>query len=367
MHKKLLFFFLFFGSLTIAQNLEKMKMQWGGRIIFDAAFYPKKDTSFLGNYKNHLDFRQIRIYSKGKYSDKLNYKLQLGFIKRKLVYRDVYIEFNKINGIGNIRLGSYVNPYRLDVLNGALDMTFIERSFNDRLSPKWTFGMLMHNTLLSNGKLHYALSISNDAPEGFANNVEEKYHITFRLASLAQNNNKGFLLFDAAFNRNTNSENTWKFSSGMEFTMSERFFTIAREDSKYRNTFNVGGLYVKKTWNFQGEYTHVVSKNTVTNNNEHFYLAYGQIGKFITKHQKKFKNHLAPLGNVDLNGKGAVEVSYRYDYMSFPIANIREVNHSFGISWYHTKYSRFTLNYILANYNSKEIGHLLAFRTHIRF
>lgn len=359
--------------LIIQQSFSQVEIKHtkkiGGRIIYDAAFYPKVDTNYLEDINTQHGFRQIRLYSKGRINNLFNYKLQLGFIKGEIIYRDVYLEYNKIPFIGSIKMGSYVNPYRLDVLNSALDMTFIERSFNDRLSPKWTMGIMFHNSILENDKLYYALSISGDTKNGLIDDVEKSMHFTSRLASLLYKKNKSFFLVDASYNYKKNKDKEWVYRAGLEFFMTEKFIaTNTFKDIDNTKTFNVGFLAVKNKWSLQGEYTNVnVFKNSLSV--EELNLAYGQVGYFLTKDSKKYKNIKSPLGAFVPNNlkKGAWEVAYRYDYLSIDAGNIIEQDHTFGLSWYVNKNLRITTNYILAIQNNKSVANLIGLRTHVRF
>ncbi|MCT4663901.1 MAG: OprO/OprP family phosphate-selective porin [Flavobacteriales bacterium] len=366
MNKKLIFaIILLVSHFSWAQNFQPTA-KFGGRIIVDGAWLYSTDTSKVASQSN-LGFRQVRLKASGKLHSHWNYVVQFGFIKSKVIYRNVYIENTKIPFFGKIKIGSIVNPYRLDVLNNALNMTFIERSFNDRLSPKWTIGIMIYDELIKHEKLNYAFSFSKDDPKGYVNNLDQDYHVTARLSSVFHRTQHALWHADIALNHRKMPENTWEYTGGVEqFFMNKHFRSSKSIDVNHVNTFNIGLLGIYKRWSFQSEFTHIAVKKQ--QNDDQLNMVYLQASYFLTPDKKSYAHTLSPLGKTTPSSKrGAWEIGIRSNYIKNTLTNLSELNHTLALNWHIDTQTRLAFNYIHLTQNGKSIGHLLGLRTQIRF
>ena len=104
-----------------AQTNEK-EVKFGGRIMYDMAAWGAEEFNYTGT-----EFRRVRLYSSGEMYGAVKYKLQLDFSEGKISFKDVWIELNKLPLNGNIRVGHFKEPLRLEALTSSKYITFMER------------------------------------------------------------------------------------------------------------------------------------------------------------------------------------------------------------------------------------------------
>ena len=126
---------------TNAQNTEK-EVKFGGRIMYDMATWGAEEFEYTGS-----EFRRVRLYSSGKMYGTVKYKLQLDFSGGKISFKDVWIELNKLPIQGNLRVGHFKEPLRLEALTSSKYITFMERGLPIAMSPERNTGAMYHTTI----------------------------------------------------------------------------------------------------------------------------------------------------------------------------------------------------------------------------
>ena len=127
--------------LTNAQNTEK-EVKFGGRIMYDMATWGAEKLESTG-----AEFRRVRLYSSGKMYGTLKYKLQLDFSGGNISFKDVWMELNKLPIQGNLRVGHFKEPLRLEALSSSKYITFMERGLPIAMSPERNTGAMYHTSI----------------------------------------------------------------------------------------------------------------------------------------------------------------------------------------------------------------------------
>jgi phosphate-selective porin OprO and OprP len=108
-----------------------------GRIQTDAAFYDE-DAASLGS---GTDFRRVRIGAQGTFFQDWAFKTELDFADEEVALADVYIQYLGFDPI-TITAGHFKQPFSLDNMTSANDITFMERALTQDafISPSRRIG-----------------------------------------------------------------------------------------------------------------------------------------------------------------------------------------------------------------------------------
>ena len=102
-------------------------IEFGGRIMYDMAVW-ENTTNDVATQMSGTEFRRVRFYNSGKIYGNVKYKLQLDFAGGKIAFKDVWMELNKLPIKGNLRVGHFKEPLRLEAITSSKYITFMERS-----------------------------------------------------------------------------------------------------------------------------------------------------------------------------------------------------------------------------------------------
>jgi phosphate-selective porin OprO/OprP len=113
----------------------------GGVVAQDAA-----NEELVGDIDNSLGFRRARIGVDGFITERIFYRLVPDFaLNGRPSFRDAYIEYRNLEGIGTIRLGESRQPFGMESQTPARDLLFLERSLAFALSPFRQTGLGLRN------------------------------------------------------------------------------------------------------------------------------------------------------------------------------------------------------------------------------
>ena len=319
-------------------------IKFGGRIMYDMAVWGDSTMDNAGT-----EFRRVRLYSSGTMYSNVKYKLQLDFAGGKVSFKDVFIELNKLPIKGNLRIGHFKEPLRLEALTSAKYITFIERGLPIALSPERNTGAMYHTTFgdrlsLQSGVFREGDIYGNDKVS--TNNV----NFTSRITYLAINNNGKLLHLGASNSIRKNKEKTFGVSSTAENHLGNKLISVSFKDVEEINIFGGEIAYVNNSLSVQAEYlqttvVEIVEKELIS--------YYGQISYFLTGESRPYKNSLSGFGrvkpnnNYGENGWGAFEVAARVSQMDLSSAASGILNDiSLGLNWYLNPNTRVMINYV---------------------
>ena len=334
------------------------KLKFGGRIMFDYAFWNTNvngtDESFSGS-----EFRRVRLFNSGQVYKNVKYKVQFDFDGDGASFKDVYIEITKVPFVGNIKVGHFKEPFRLEALTSSKYMTFMERGLPIAFSPERNVGLMLHNSYMDN-KLSIQAGIFQNGLSDEEQNGNR--NITSRISYLPINNNDQLLHLGIGFSSRKNSDNTYSVSTRPENHMGNKLISASIENVEQTNLIGTEMAWVMGPLSVQGEYI----MNTVdADETYNFTSYYGQISYFLTGEKRKYKNSLAgfdrvsPGKNLGNDGMGALELAARYSSMDLSEANGGILNDiTLGLNWYLNPSTRIMFNYVMgvADVNSEDIN-----------
>jgi phosphate-selective porin OprO/OprP len=327
-----------------AQNSDK-EIKFGGRIMYDMAVWGAEEMDNTGQ-----EFRRVRFFSSGTMYSNINYKLQLEFAGGKIAFKDVFIELNKLPIKGNLRVGHFKEPLRLEALNSSKYITFMERGLPIAFAPERNTGAMYHTTFgdklsIQSGVFRNSDAFGND--KSATNNV----NVTSRITYLAMNDDSKTLHLGASNSIRKNSGNSYGFSSRAENHLGNKLMSVSFEDVDKTNILGGEIAYVNNALSVQAEYLQATVIGTTETALSSYY---GQISYFLTGESRSYKSSLdgfsrvKPNNNYGSGGKGAIELVARTSSMDLTAANEGALNDiTLGLNWYLNPHTRVMLNYVM--------------------
>jgi len=335
--------FLTFISVNAQSPVKEIK--FGGRIMYDMAVWGDSTMDNAGT-----EFRRVRFYNSGKLYGNVKYKLQLDFAGGAISFKDVWIELSKLPLNGNLRVGHFKEPLRLEALTSSKYITFMERALPITMSAERNTGAMYHTTFgekisLQTGVFREGDSFGNDKES--TNNV----NVTSRITYLAMNDDSKTLHLGANNSIRKNSSHSYGFSSRAENHLGNKLMSVDFEDVEETNVLGGEIAYVNNALSVQAEYL----QTTVIGATEtELSSYYGQISYFLTGERRTYKNSLSGFGSVkpnnnySENGWGAIELAVRLSSMDLTTANAGTLEDiTVGINWYLNPNTRVMFNYVM--------------------
>ena len=330
-------------KLSSSDGMHSLK--FGGRIMSDYAIWNNGNETFSGT-----EFRRIRFFNSGKVYDNVKYKLQLDFAGGDISIKDVYMEV-VMPYAGNVKVGHFKEPFRLEALTSSKYITFMERALPIAFSPERNVGVMLHDSFLDD-KLSIQAGLFREASSGDDVNIEDVRNITTRITFLPINNDNNLLHLGAAFSSRSSSDDTYSVSSRAENHLGTKLLDMDLDNVTEMNLMGAEMAFVMGSFSVQGEY---VMNSVEAMEDYSFSGYYGQVSYFLTGEKRKYKNSLAGFDRVKPNknmkegeGLGAFEVAARYSSMDLSEAHAGTLNDiTVGLNWYLNPCTRLMFNYVM--------------------
>ena len=327
-----------------AQTTDK-EIKFGGRIMYDMAVWGDSTMDNSGT-----EFRRVRFYNSGKLYGNVKYKLQLDFAGEEISFKDVWMELSELPFNGNLRVGHFKEPLRLEALTSSKYITFMERSLPIAFAPERNTGAMYHTTF--GKKLSLQTGVFHE--EGSFGNDQELYinvNVTSRITYLAINDESKILHLGASNSIRKNNGNYYSFSSRAENHLGNKLMRVSFQDVDKTNILGGEIAYVNNALSVQAEYLQTTVIGTTETELSSYY---GQISYFLTGESRPYKSSLDGFSRVNPNnnygsgGKGAIELVARTSSMDLTAANQGALNDiTLGVNWYLNPHTRVMLNYVM--------------------
>lgn len=333
-----------------SQTTDK-EVTFGGRIMYDMATWGAEEFDNIGT-----EFRRVRIYSSGKMYGTVKYKLQLEFAGGKIAFKDVFIELNKLPIKGNLRVGHFKEPLRLEALTSSKYITFMERGLPIAFAPERNTGAMYHTTFGEKLSIQSGVFRNSDA---FGNNksATNNVNITSRITYLAISDGDKLLHLGISNSIRKNSDNDYGFSSRAENHMGSELLSVEFTNQVKDVNIIAGEMaYVNSSLSLQGEVIQTTVNTEIVQGNTPFtheiISYYGQVSYCLTGENRPYKSSLAgfgrvkPKNNYGENGWGALEVASRFSVIDMKEDGSLE-DFTIGLNWYLNPNTRVMLNYVM--------------------
>ena len=330
-------------KLSSSDGMHSLK--FGGRIMSDYAIWNNGNETFSGT-----EFRRVRFFNSGKVYGNVKYKLQLDFAGGGVSFKDVYMEV-AMPYAGNVKVGHFKEPFRLEALTSSKYITFMERALPIAFSPERNVGIMLHESFMDD-KLSIQAGLFREASSGNDKMIDDVRNITTRITFLPINNDNNLLHLGAAFSSRSSSDDTYSVSSRAENHLGTKLLDMDLDNVTGMNLMGAEMAFVMGSFSVQGEY---VVNSVEAMEDYSFSGYYGQVSYFLTGEKRKYKNSLAGFDRVKPNknmkegeGLGAFEVAARYSSMDLSEAHAGTLNDiTVGLNWYLNPCTRLMFNYVM--------------------
>lgn len=350
---------------------KNFKMKFGGRIQFDMAWLSQDDSlsAAFGNHVSGVEFRRVRLFNEGQIYHNVHYKLQLDFASGGATFKDVFIELKYIPVVGNLRMGQFKEPFRLEVLTSSNYLTFMERPSIIAFMPERNFGAMIHNEMLGK-RIGWQLGVFRNADEaGNDQDAGEDYNFTGRASWLLLNDAEHHrtMQIGVAYSSRSPKNGQYNATSRPAAHLAPKYVSTGTiSDVSAMNLVNAEAVVIAGPLYVQSEY---LTASASAPGNPSFSGWYGQVSYFLTGEHKSLKSSYEGLDRVKPKQNagptaGAWEVALRYGAINLNDGDVHGGQMSewtFGVNWYLNPATRFAANYVRADV--KDIGKSSIFET----
>ncbi|MBN1393620.1 MAG: hypothetical protein JW959_01125 [Pirellulales bacterium] len=357
----------------------QMSVTPGGRICADTAAFDQ-DAIDQARYdeQNGVEFRAARFFLSGKGFNVFKYKIEYDFAGKSTVKaKDVYIAVTDLPFLQNVKVGHFKEPFSLDELTSSRFITFMERNVaGGALAPARRFGVMAHGWS--------AAEYATFAIGGFAEKGDDGGKIqgdimggavTMRGTWLPwydeATEGRGLLHLGIAYSYRKPFGHEYELAFRPECHLASEN-SIAMDDVDNRNLLGTELAFVYGPFSFQSEYfVNFIDRSDHADCNTQGCYAY--FSYFLTGENRAYDRHdgcfarVKPYENFfrvrDENGSvytglGAWELKYRYSWLDAYDHDLLGFDyvgdHTIGVNWYLTPYTRLMLEYIYSGINQNQ-------------
>ena len=341
------------GPLKWETNEGEFKLQVGGRIMADAAFYDEDNVDLDG--ENGTEFRRARLFVAGTMFHDWDWKAQYDFAGNDAEIKDAYIRYTGF-GPAKITLGQFKQPFSLEELTSSKYITFMERSMATN-----AFSTSRRIGLGANGageNWTWAASVYG-REEGDDTDGDEGYGAGARLTWAPWNEKTQVLHLGGSAAWEDPNDNDVRFRARPEshITSTRMVDTGNFPDPDTFAKYGIEAATVLGPFSLQGEYMLVQAQDDTSGvSDPDFQGGYIYGSWFLTGESRNYQKgkfgRVSPKNPVGKGGIGAWELAARYSTIDLNDGDFKggeEDNITVGLNWYANKYIRFMANYVITD------------------
>ena len=358
--------FTLIPHIAAAGDLKQFKL--GGTIQVDAVYVDDDKSELIPG--SGTEIRRARFYIAGQHEKTWQYKLRVGFEEDDLSVKDAYLK-HKIAGI---KLGLFKPSFSIDEMTSSKFITFMERALPNAFKPGRRIGVGYHSYTnrfnLNFGLFGQGSADGDNGDEGVGVNTRITSPVVFRKNSLLH---LGFNL--TAEKPEDDINNSISFDSRPESHITGNIVDtgiIPNIETIVRTGVEISS--VMQSLSIQAEFIMVDLLKNNASNNLRFNGSYIYASWFVTGEQRPYKPEHGVFGRIKpMTERGAWELALRYsdiDLNDDVINGGKASNMTFGVNWYSSLNTRFSMNYINVNTEDSNIfgnPDIMQFRAQIDF
>ena len=334
------------GGIEVATFDGRFSFSVGGRLMLDTAFYDDNETD-LGD---GTELRRARIELSGTVMNDWEYAFDVEFGDGDADIKDAYIKLCRFWPT-EIKIGNYKEPFSLENLTSSNDITFMERSLIDELSPGRSIGISADTS----GKTwtgaigffgqEYNDDVDDEGDEGWGAAGR------FTFAPIAEE--KRAVHMGVAGNyRKVDDEGEIKFNPRPESNITDIEFadTDDIEDVDNVTSYGLECAGVFGPLSIQGEYVQARVNRDHGLQDYEFYGYYIYGSWMLTGESRNYERSSGKFNKLKpKTSNGAIEIALRYsaiDLTDKDVTGGKETHTTLGANWYINSYVRVMANYI---------------------
>jgi phosphate-selective porin OprO/OprP len=371
----------------------------GGRLMWDATAWSGVEERQDGawddvDFVNGIQTRRARVFLKGNVYENLKFKVVYDFAAGdELGLNDAYLDLAGVPGVGNIRVGQFLEPLCFNELTSSKYISFIERASLTAFAPSRNVGVMVHDKA-ADGKLNYQVGFFLDTGKMANKRGNDDYSVAARLAYLVAGEEKSekVVHVGGAFNYFVPVAGV-RFRQRPEIYVSDRLVdtgTIMNAETVLKYGGEIAGVF--GSFYLAGEYlaTGIAKSDEDVpvgplddvwlDDDGSFSGFYAEAGYFLTGEHRIYKGGLwdrtKPASNfLEDGGLGAWEVVARYSSLDLNDAGAEVFggkmdNITMGLNWYLHSNARLMFNYVMSSvkdHDDEEQGVANAFTMRTQF
>ena len=138
------------GAFTLESANGNNSIQLTGRMHFDGRYsnvddfdqtFGEKNDKDTASAADQFELRRARLGVKGKFAKHFNYEV-VGNLPGTATVDVAYLDFAKYNE-ASVRFGKFKQPWGLEQLTSSNNIDFMERSYNDQITPGKKLGAML--------------------------------------------------------------------------------------------------------------------------------------------------------------------------------------------------------------------------------
>ena len=333
------------NGYKLTSSDDEHSIKFGGRIMYDYAIWNTGDVTYSGT-----EFRRVRLFNSGKVYGNINYKLQFDFAGEGVSFKDVYVEL-ALPYVGNLKLGHFKEPFRLEALTSSKYITFMERGLPIAFSPERNVGFMLYDSFMDD-KISIQVGLFREASSGDDKKIDDVNNISARLTFLPINDGDKLLHLGVGLSNRNNSDSTYSVSTRPENHLGTKLLDMDLDNVIGMNLIGAEMAFVIGSFSVQGEY---IINAVEALEDYNFSAYYCQVSYFLTREKRKYKSSLSGFDRVKPNsnmkeggGWGAFELAARYSSMNLSEAHSGTLNDiTLGLNWYLNPCTRVMFNYVM--------------------
>jgi len=364
----------------------RLTLKIGGSAQNDTTGYtrPEDIETELGSLEGGVQWRRIRLYLDGHFTDRLEFKFQYDFASGNPPnLKDAYLGLQNLPfpfmPLG-VRAGRFRAPLSLEGYTGANDTTFLERGLITAFLPSRNTGILFQGAspkrVTPKQTIRWNIAFVQEEDD-FGIDISRNASLTARFATAFRPNaNLVHVGFDYS-RRNADEDGTLRILERPEANLAPQFVDTGAFPAESLQNGMVEGAFVRGPLSFQGEHVRSFVKASDAGDPE-FYAFYVFASYFLTGETRLYDSERGsfarPRPKSDFrgssNGKGAMEIAFRFSRLDLTDAAIDggELNDfTAAFNWYPTHETRVMFNAILARRKGYEPVGIFQVRLQVAF
>jgi len=321
----------------------QVEFKVGGRIHNDwAALSGDDDLKAAGHsFDDGNEFRRARLNVKGTIGDNLEFKVQYDFGGGDADFKDVYLGLKGLPGNGKFRVGHFKEPIGLEEQTSSNNISFMERSLRNSLSPVRNTGFMYKGASDTKG-MTYAAGIFRDTDSYGNSKGDGEYNVTARVTGTPIYEDRGAHLVHlgmAASLRSPNDDKvSYKDNRSMHLAPNLSAFTAVLDADKV-TLFGLEAAYLSGPLSVQGEYTQSSVDDAADSSFGAYYL---QFAYTLTGESRGYKTSDGVFESIKPSaaygsdsGSGAWELVARHSAIDLSDGGGGEISsNTLGVNWY---------------------------------
>lgn len=344
------------NGLKFTSEDKSINLTLGGRIHADYTFVsvdPELESTTEGN---GFELRRARLFVKGTFHKKVEFKLQYDFAGGDPSAKDVFIGLKQ--DWGSAQFGHFKEPFNFEEMTSSNNLVFLERSLpSQTFSPSRNSGIRLVG---DRGALSWGIGAFYEADDFALSGDEDNTNVTGRLVYRPLQSDDGRRLFHFGISASQKDRSdSIRFRSRPEAHDTGRTVSTGTFAADGANLYNFELVGISDAFWFAAEATQA-EVDSLQNGDPSFSGYSLQAGYFLTKgDHRSYKNRDAVFGSVKPTspygkdgGKGAVEIAARYSTLDLNDGAIfggEQDNYSLAVAWYLNSSARLMINWVHAD------------------